>query len=386
MRALSGAVPGEEGGSLPAPRPRPQISAAEGIALGTCLAWPTAVLYLPSLVAAEGREDGWVGVLLAGLVIIAVSLLLGALAYRLPRLGLVDQAAVALGRWPGKVVGGLFVLGTGLLAVYAVRAGVEMIGLLMLPRTPPWVLGLIIVLQGVVGAWFGLEVLARAAVLAFVSVGVVLLLLIPGFVPMFDARRLFPVFSAGWGPVLRSAAVSAGFWGQIVLLAMSAEAFRAPSDLRAASLGSGGTSLLAGWLLFVLAQGSAGWYGVSEFAMPTIEIIRAVRFYLPLFERVDVLVVIGWTAMGFVQVAWLLWAVARGAARLMGLADSRPFMLPVAAAVWALSLSNPEDLARLLLEWTRVAVPLATGGLLTLTVLVWLAAVLRRLAPRGSRR
>ncbi|MEW5933175.1 MAG: GerAB/ArcD/ProY family transporter [Bacillota bacterium] len=381
-----GAAKGSAGRLLPAERPRPQISATEGIALGTCLAWPTAVLYMPAVVASEGREDGWLGALLAGVVVIPLALLLGSLGGRFPRLGLVDQAGVALGRWMGKVVGGLFVLGTAVLTVYALRAGVEMVGLLMLPRTPPWVLAVVMALQGVVGAWFGLEVVARAAVLAFLSVGVVLVLLLPGFIPMFDARRLFPVLASGPGPLLRSAGVSAGFWGQVILLAMSADSFRAPSHLRAATLGAGAGSLLVGWLLVVLAQGAAGWYGVSRFAMPAIEVVRSVHVFLPLLERVDVLVVIGWTAMGFVQVAWLLWACARGVARVLGLVDSRPLVVPLAAVLCVLSLINPEDLATLILEWTRAVVPLATAGLAGLVALVWVVSALRDLGVRGAGR
>ncbi|MDI6823760.1 MAG: GerAB/ArcD/ProY family transporter [Bacillota bacterium] len=386
MTAGRGAVKAAAGRPLPAGRPRPQISATEGIALGTCLAWPTAVLYLPSVVASEGRENGWLGVLLGGLVVVPLALLLGALAGRLPHRGLVDQAGIALGRWMGKVVGGLFVLGTGVLTVYALRAGVEMVGLVMLPRTPAWVLALIMVLQGAVGAWYGLEVMARAAVLAFLSVGVVLVLLLPGFIPMFDARRLFPVLADGPGPLLRSAGVSAGFWGQVILLAMSAEGFYAPPHLRAATLGAGATSLLAGWLLVVLAQGAAGWYGVSCYAMPAIEVVRSVRVFLPLLERVDVLVVIGWTAMGFVQVAWLLWACARGVARVLGLVDSRPLVGPLAAVLCALSLTDLEDLPRLILEWTRTVVPIVTAGLAGLVALVWLVSVLRDLGVRGAGR
>jgi len=378
------------GGGVPGRgQPRPQISLSEGTALGTCLAWPVAVLYLPAVVAAEGREDGWLGMLLAGLVLIPVGLLLGALAHRVPRLGLVDQATLALGKALGRVVAAVFVLGTSVLAAYAVRAGAEMVRLLMLPRTPPWVISLVIALQGAVGAWFGLEVVARAAVMAFLSVGALLLVLIPGFIPMFDARRLFPVLSYGPGPLLRSAAVSAGFWGQVVLLAMSAESFRTPAELRASALRAGAASLATGWLLFVLAQGSAGWYGVSEFAMPNVEVMRAVRFYLPLFERVDVLVVTGWTAMGFVQVAWLVWALARGVSRLAGAVDSRPFVVPVAAALWGASLVGPEDLPGLLLRWTRVLVPLATGVLVLTVAVVWLTAAVRPPAPpapRGARR
>ena len=378
------------GGGVPGRgQPRPQISLSEGTALGTCLAWPVAVLYLPAVVAAEGREDGWLGMLLAGLVLIPVGLLLGALAHRVPRLGLVDQATLALGKALGRVVAAVFVLGTSVLAAYAVRAGAEMVRLLMLPRTPPWVISLVIALQGAVGAWFGLEVVARAAVMAFLSVGALLLVLIPGFIPMFDARRLFPVLSYGPGPLLRSAAVSAGFWGQVVLLAMSAESFRTPAELRASALRAGAASLATGWLLFVLAQGSAGWYGVSEFAMPNVEVMRAVRFYLPLFERVDVLVVTGWTAMGFVQVAWLVWALARGVSRLAGAVDSRPFVVPVAAALWGASLVGPEDLPGLLLRWTRLLVPLATGVLVLTVALVWLTAAVRRPAlpaPGGAGR
>lgn len=386
MTASRGAVKGSAGRPLPARRPRSQISATEGIALGTCLAWPTAVLYLPSVVASEGRENGWLGVLLGGVVVIPITLVLAALAGRLPRLGLVDQAGVALGRWMGKVVGGLFVLGTGVLTIYALRAGVEMVGLLTLPRTPPWVLAVVITLQGVVGAWFGLEVVARAAVLAFLSVGVVLVFLVPGFIPMFDARRLFPVLAEGPGPLLRSAGVSAGFWGQVILLAMSAESFHAPSALRAATLGAGAGSLLVGWLMVVLAQGAAGWYGVSRFAMPAIEVVRSVRVFLPLLERVDVLVVIGWTAMGFVQMAWLLWACARGVARVLGLVDSRPLVMPLAAVLCALSLTNPEDLVTLILVWTRTVVPLVTAGLAGLVALVWLVTALRDLGVRGAGR
>ncbi|MEW6545991.1 MAG: GerAB/ArcD/ProY family transporter [Bacillota bacterium] len=360
-------------------RRRPQISVTEGIALGTCLGWPTAILYLPSVLAARGREDAWLGALVGGVVILPVGLLLAALAGRLPRLGLVDQAQTALGRWPGKAVGAAFVLGVGLLAAYAVRAGTDMVRLLMLPHTPPWVVAGVIVVQGAVGAYFGLEVVARAAVIAFLSVGVVLVVLIPGFAPMFDARRLLPVLAQGPGPLFESAALGAGFWGQVVLLALIAHAFYGPRHLRAATVGAGVTTVLVGWLLFALAQAAAGWYGVSRFTLSAIEVIRSVRILLPLLERVDVLVVIGWTAMGFVQVAWLLWGCASGAARVLGLVDSRPLIPLWASVVYGFALVLPEDLTVLTQVWTQVVVPAVTGGLVVLVAIVWAVSALRRL-------
>ncbi|MEW6398679.1 MAG: GerAB/ArcD/ProY family transporter [Bacillota bacterium] len=366
-------------------RPRPQISVTEGIALGTCVVWPTSELYLPSVIATAGREDGWLGLLAGALVVIPVALVVAALAGRLPHMGLPDQAQVVLGRWLGRIPAGIFVLGTAFLAAYAVRAGTDMVGLLMLPRTPPWVVAAVIVGQAAVGAYYGLEVVARAAVIAFLAVAAVLVILIAGFVPLFDARYLVPVLSRGPGPPLVSAAIAAGFWGQQVLGAMGAHAFRGARELRAAVLGAAAASVLAGWLLFTLGQGAAGWYGMSRLTLPTIELVRSVRMFLPLLERVDVLVVIGWTAMGFAQVAWLLWACAWGSARVAGLVDARPLLPLWTAAIFAGAVSLPEDLAVLIQVWTGVFVPVTVAGLIAVVLLLWLVAALRGVKPEKGR-
>lgn len=366
--------------------PRPQVSVTEGIALGTCLVWPTSVLYLPSALATVGKEDAWLGALAGGVVVVPVALLLAALAGRLPHLGLADQVQVGLGKWLGKPVAAAFVLGTFFLLVYAVRGGTEMVGLLMLPRTPTWVIAWVIVAQAAVGAYFGLEVVARAAAVAFLSVGAVLVVLIPGFVPLFDARRLFPLLTRGPGPLAEAAALGAGFWGQVILLGFSAQAFYAPCHLRTATLGAGAVTVLTGWLLFTVAQAAAGWYGVSRFVLPAIEVIRSVRMFLPLLERVDVLVVIGWTAMGFVQVAWLLWACAWSAARMLGMVDSRPLLPLFAVAVWGATIIFPEDLIVILLVWTRTLVPTVTAGMVGLVVLAWVVSAWRGLGAGRAQR
>jgi len=365
------------GAKWPYRRPRPQISVTEGVSLVTTLIWPTFVLFFPAFLAATAREDTWWVAGAGGIVALLVALVLSGAAGRLPHLSLVDQAQLALGKWLGKALAILFCAGVTFLGVYAVRAGTDMVGLLMLPRTPPWAIILVIVGQGAIGAYYGLEVVTRTALVAFLSVGVVMLVILPGLLMNFDARLLQPVLSYGGKPLVFPLLATGGFWAQVTVMGLCSQSFARPGYLRGAGLLGGVAAVLTGWLLVIVTQGAAGWYATSRHTLPLVEAIRSVRMFVPLLERVDVLVVIGWTMMGFAQVAYLLWAGSLGWARTLGLLDFRPLLPFLAVGVAVLALTFPRDTPVLIDVWSGHLVPAVGWGLFALATLVWVVAAVR---------
>lgn len=162
------------------------------------------VAILPSLQAADAKQDGW----LVGLIslIIGVCLILF-IYYPLSRLSpkktFVEYSEEILGKWLGKILVSIFILYSFYYAALSLRYTGDFTTSQILPRTPPMVIYILFAIIIVMGVSLGIETLARSFELFYIPLILVLLLITFCLLPVSDIRNLQPICEDGLRTILR---------------------------------------------------------------------------------------------------------------------------------------------------------------------------------------
>lgn len=319
---------------------------------------PTAILFLPSLLALRARQDSWLAVILAALAAGIPALGIYLLAQRFPHYTLFQYCELILGKLAGKMMALVFVLAFFLLNSVVIREFSEFLTTAVMPETPCLFFACSIVAVAIYAARNGLEVIARCTdfiMPLLVSFIVVILLFAT---PEMSLRNIFPFLESGIRPVLGGSLITWPFLGQVIILAIYGAFVNPPRSL--------GWSLISGLLgiaffLGLVTMGVILVFGACEttrltFAGYTLARVVSLGEF---FERIEVLFLAIWVAGVFIKITLNLYVVALGLATVTGLKEYRPLVAPLGALNVALAVfmySNLSDIRQDLLTvepgWT----------------------------------
>jgi spore germination protein KB len=323
-----------------------KISYIQAFYLLVNLVAATAAIFLPAIVTQESGRNAWLAPVLATIPGIYLALVIGSLGKRYPGQTLIQYLQSALGTWPGRFAGAFYIfyfLHTNALIIR--EFGELMVGLLF-PRTP------LLVFHGVMlllCAWAirgGLEVLARTLEIT-VPLGIFLYTtMIVLTANKMDFNNLAPVLENGILPVIRGSLAPAGWWGEIILLAMFLPYMARPGEGRRCAI------LSVAVIGFILTYGAAanilmfGPETASRLTFPTFSLFRSISL-AGFFERIESMAVAIWVMGLFGKIALFYYATVLGAAQLVNLKTYRPLVLPFGVLLVALSIlvaANSGDL------------------------------------------
>ncbi|KJS15620.1 MAG: hypothetical protein VR69_12555 [Peptococcaceae bacterium BRH_c4b] len=352
-----------------------KISCAQAFYLLVNMVSSTAALFLPAIVTREAGRDAWLAPVLATIPGIYLALVIGALGKRFPGQTLIQYLQSALGTWPGRLAGVLYIfyfLHTN--AIIIREFGELMVGL-VLPGTPlPVMHGVMLLLC----AWAirgGLEVLARTLELTVPLIIFLYSTIIILTANQMNFYNLAPVLENGILPVIRGSLAPAGWWGEIILLAMFLPYLTKPGEGRRCAILAVvaiGLILTYGAVANILVFGSAT---VSRMTFPTFSLIREISL-AGFLERIESLAVAIWVIGLFGKIALFYYAAVLGAAQLANLRTYRPLVLPVGVLLVALSILVVPSSVELVAHIAKVWPPFAyVFEYLIPTVLLGLAAV-----------
>ncbi|MFC4101581.1 GerAB/ArcD/ProY family transporter [Paenibacillus xanthanilyticus] len=156
---------------------------------------------LPALMATEAGTDGWISIVIGGLVTMLASLVVIRLMKRFPEGTIFDMLAHYMGKWAGRAAAFLFALYFLLYAYDGLIYTVRLIKGRLLPETPAFLLALMLMLPTYTIARNGLRIVGRYAefaVLISIWIPFVYLYTVDNLHPLY----LMPVLKEGWQPIL----------------------------------------------------------------------------------------------------------------------------------------------------------------------------------------
>lgn len=210
-----------------------------------------------------------------------------------------------------------------------------------LPETPISVISLTYLAVGILGAYLGIEAMARAARLTapYVFGGIAVLLI--SLSPQWNIHNLFPLFGNGLYQVFGLGSFSTAALTEIILAAVLVQAMGGPDKFGMIGYKSMSIAflLLSGLLAAIVL--TLGRDYAMESTLPFYSVSR--NIYLGIFfQRVEALFVIIWSIIGGIKIALTLYGAAVSLARTLKLPDYRPLIWPLGLIIFITSLLPPD--------------------------------------------
>lgn len=325
---------------------------------GAILLWfsvlPTAIIFLPALLARRAQQDAWLAVIVAVLLTLPLAMIIYFLTLRFPHQTIFQYSETILGKVLGKSVSLFYVLALIQLNAVILREFSEFLVTAVMPETPLIVFTVTIVAVAVYAARNGVEVIARAAEfimpLLVVFFGIVLALV----TPQMSLRNLFPLLEGGIKPVLAGVIVSWGFTGEIVVMTAISGFINPPQGVKVSlAVGLAGIfffltlTVLSGVMVFGAAEAGR----LTFMAFSLARLISIANF----LERIEVLFMAIWVAGVFIKVTVNIYIAALGLATVTNLTEYRPLCAPLAALMVVLSVLLFNNISQVLFFLERVA-------------------------------
>ncbi|WP_046178176.1 GerAB/ArcD/ProY family transporter [Domibacillus tundrae] len=305
------------------------------------------ILSLPYIVHKESGKDGWISILLAGILVQAGIAIIWLLSSRFPNKTLYDFAPLILGRVLGFLLNALYVVFFFIVACYTLAIFLSVSADWVFHYTPRSVFAVIVIGITVYLIKENIRIIARFSTLtSFLLAGVFLLFLF--IIHDLKVRYLLPVGSAGGPAILRGSEQAlfsfAGFETLLLLFPLTKASGKAKWKAAA------GAGALVAILYALLAAFSYMYFSTDKLKHvpePVLYLVRSVE--LGVIERVDLLFLSVWAVFAITTFMSYLYAAASGAAHLVKAENHRKAVYWLAALVLPVSLyaENSNELERI---------------------------------------
>ncbi|TEB16471.1 Spore germination protein YndE [Pelotomaculum sp. FP] len=339
----------------------------------------TAVVFLPALTAKFAGRDAWLVPVISTIPGIVVIMLVTELGRRFPGKTIIEYLQIILGNWPGKAVAVLYIFFFIHTNGVIIRQFGELITTMMMPHTPIVVLHTIFVLLAAYAVRSGLEVIGRLWELTFPWVFILYVILLLFSFQKAEFHRLLPVLENGFKPVLQGSITPSAWRGEVMILAMFLPYLAEPSQGRRMGIWS---VIIIGAILIADAVLNTAIFGpsTSRQVFPSFTIVN--EMVIGGFLRVDIAIVIIWLVTMLIKIALFYYAAVLGTAQLLNMKDYKPITLPIGVILTALSILSIENSTGIPAYATTGYPPFAYLVELVIPLAVLLIAAGRGLKPK----
>ncbi|MFU2018416.1 GerAB/ArcD/ProY family transporter [Peribacillus butanolivorans] len=297
------------------------------------------ILVIPSIVASEAKQNGWVsGIFSVAIAPLLVVFLYDALRKCYPDLTLVEYSQKILGKWLGIAISLLFIsyffIST---ATYLREIGDFMTSQIM-PDTPIQVIMFLFMSIVLMSARLGLEPLARSAEILFPFVVILLSSLIILLLPEIKFQNLQPVWEGGLKPVIRGSIPFIVFPFIESVAVLMILPFVSQKDRIRKSLFVG--QLLAGSVLIIITMLAILVLGVDLTAKeiyPSYKLAQKINI-ANFLTRLEAILAIIWFITIFFRFSLFFYVTVLGLAQTLKLQDYRPLVFPFGMILLAFTL------------------------------------------------
>ncbi|HBC93718.1 MAG TPA: hypothetical protein DCZ10_12700 [Pelotomaculum sp.] len=223
-----------------------------------------------------------------------------------------------------------------------------------LPSVPISIINIAYLGMGVLGAYLGLEALARTARLSYPYIFGGILLLLLALIPQWDINGVFPFFGHGPLEVFGLGTFSTAGITEIIFAAVLIQSLGGVEQLRLI----GYRSMLLGFgsliIILLVINLTFHWGTMAENTLPFYRLAR--NIYIGRFlQRVESVFVIIWSIVAFIKIAVTLYGGAVALTRTLKLPDYRPLLWPLIIIMFILSLLPPDlpSVVKLDTDWLR---------------------------------
>jgi spore germination protein KB len=315
-----------------------QISRYQLIVILVWSVLATGIVTVPFLTAQFTVRDGWISGLLfavGGLVAAGVAALF---VRSFPNRSLTSGLMDAFGPWLGRGFALWFLVWLYVLSCKILRVGELFIGTTIMPKTPPYLLGLFAMIGISFVVYMGAEVIVRDAEFITPLAMIVAPALIGLAMQHFDIHQLQPVLADGWKPVLRGAVAPGVTYAlELLIVLQIAHALRNSRSMFTDMVIITGILTVLSAATMAISAGVVG-QAASYLNYPVLEVVRTIRVGRFL-ERLDTLYVMGVMSTICIKLAAFHYVWCEGMKDVFKLSSHRVVTLSGGLLLWAGSIA-----------------------------------------------
>lgn len=300
------------------------------------------ILDFPRTVAEDAGTAGWLMTLLVSATVIVLFSVLSRLYRKFAGQNILDVGENALGNVGRMLAGFLFLLQFLLIIPIILREFAEDIKVISLASTPVSVVILIFCAGMIVGAWLGLETLARIHALTVPILAGAFILILLLNVQNFDISRLAPWLGLGGDVVFRKGILNLSIYSEFIVLFFMLPFLNKKNDFG----GIGRYSLVFSGIFLVLTSLCYAlvyqYPATTELFLPMYQMAREIslgRF----FTRIESAFIVIWASSAFLYLSSGLYFITWLFKEAFGLKFQKPLIVPFAILVFTISMI-PENL------------------------------------------
>jgi spore germination protein len=332
-------------------------------------------LSMPRLLAETAGRDGWISLILGGLLVMLAMVLLAWLGQKHPGQTIIQYSQAILGRPLGQAVNILLLLNFVLMAGASSRLFGEVLKVYLLEHTPLEVILISFFLTGAYLSGHGLNPLARLSEAMFP------LLLIPIFLILglaqmeIDYSEVLPLLAEGVLPVLTGVSHSFQVYAGFIILAFLAAFMQQPKKaLKASAIGIAGV-IITYIMIFVVTLGSLGVTTLNWSLYPVVDLARRVEVPGAFVEKLEAPLLALWVLTAFTTMAPSLYFGTLSLAQILGLKEHRGLVFLFIPVIYQVAML-PRNFGETVLIGSIAGY--AALGTLLLAVVLALVTLLRK--------
>lgn len=324
----------------------------------------TATLFLPSFTAQHAGQDAWLSVLIGSLAGILVVLVVTALGLRYPEKTLIEYSETILGKWPGKMVGLVFIWFYLHMTSIMIREVSSTIHGTLLPKSSMESITIIIFIAAAYSVKQGLEVITRANVLNLVITFIAMFTVFFLLLKEMNIELLTPVLNKGMMPVIQDSVLPAGWFGEVVSIAFLIPFINKPKEARLHSIiGVLWASVTLAFIVALIIM-VFGAKMTSLLTFPTLQAVRIININ-DYIQRAEIIFLIPWIASNYIKICFFFFTTVLIISQWFKIKKYTTLVLPVGLVLFPLSLAlfrnNVELVEFLGRVWGFYSLPIELG-------------------------
>jgi len=279
-----------------------------------------------------GREVGndiWISTIIATLIGVLMIWAMVVIIRRFPSGDILDQSKALLGGWFSKLIG-LIVL-----IFFFCSYGVTMITYVyhlmdyFLPEAPVYVFVFIAFVVGCYGAYYGIEVIGRMALIGVFSVLALNILLMLGSLANFDIYELLPTFQTGVASTFWASRHNVADWAMVTMAAALLFPY-VRSEKEWARSSTSGVLFAGGFVVMwpILEVGVLSSEVTAQYIVSCMQMARSAKIG-QFIHRYEMIMIAFFAISILTEIMLTFLAAATIASKIFGTKDYRRMILPV---------------------------------------------------------
>lgn len=296
------------------------------------------ILILPNRIAIINGNDGWIPIILAGLLIIPIIIVMNRIFRLNPDKDFFTIGREVLGKWIFNIFLIIFFVYFIMAMSYIVRTLGELIKAFLLETTPIEVLIISFILVTSYIARDNIQIIGRAAYFIYPQILGFVIFLFLVTLPEIDFTNVLPVFQSDFSNIPKGIEVAFfSYLGYEILLFAFPYAEKKRDSLRPALSGLGMVILIY-IIIFLLTLSQYGVHSLKSQTFPTLSLVKEVDLPGYFIENLDGLVMAFWVLVIFPTMASYYFASGMVLSNLFNTKDHSLFIVPIAPIVYIISL------------------------------------------------